>query len=165
MKLNTRSQWSQDLMTLLVKSTALLFLFYLQSLWQLMGLGHVWYLTCGAVVYIPLFVSHFCRWCWNTRTKSGTSSRLSKKLLVALLRTLFREVTFTPNLPVMGQTQFLLLEDVFLLLLLDSSQWESRRNFTDCETEARIMWILFQQLAHGVADFFFQKELTHHCGM
>lgn len=43
------------------------------------------------------FSSHLCRWCSNTRTKSGTSFRLSKKLLVALLRTLFREAAFIPS--------------------------------------------------------------------
>lgn len=70
-----------------------------------------------------------------------------------------------PDLPVTGQRQFFLLEDVFLLLLLESSQWESRRNFTGGEKEAGIAGVLLRQLAHAVADFFFQKELNHHCGM
>lgn len=121
----------------------------------------MWSLICRAVFDCRLFrfFLHLCRWCWNTRTKSGTNFRLSKKLLVALLRTLFREATFIPKSTSHWPETVFLLEDVFLLLLLDSSQWTSRRNFADRGTEAGIRRV-FPTAGSWGGQFFPKRNST-----
>lgn len=73
------------------------------------------------------FFPHLCRWCWNTRTKNGTSFKLLKNLLVALFRTLLREARFIPKSISHRPETICSPRRCFPLTVLESSQWASKK--------------------------------------